>query len=63
MEMNVTLRTLLREFEFGTTYAPDEPIHSRGVATAPGRGGLAVVYRRSAMTRVPAASSVQRASA
>ena len=43
----MTLRTLLREFEFGTTYAPDEPAHSRGVATAPGRGGLAVVYRRS----------------
>ena len=36
MEMNVTLRTLLREFEFGTTYAPGERVHSRGVATAPG---------------------------
>jgi len=46
MEMMVTLRTLLREFEFGTTYAPGEPTHSRGVATAPGRGGLAVVHRR-----------------
>jgi cytochrome P450 len=46
MEMNVTLRTLLREFEFGTTYAPGERIHSRGVATAPARGGRAVVYRR-----------------
>jgi cytochrome P450 len=33
MEMTVTLRTLLREFEFGTTYARDEPAHSRGVAT------------------------------
>ena len=29
MEMNVTLRTLLREFEFGTTYAP-----ANGVTTA-----------------------------
>lgn len=48
MEMDVTLRTLLRDFEFGTTYAPGERIHSRGVATAPGRGGLAVVYRREA---------------
>jgi cytochrome P450 len=47
MEMNVTLRTLLREFEFGTTYARGERHHSRGVATAPARGGLAVVYRRS----------------
>jgi cytochrome P450 len=46
MEMNVTLRTLLREFEFGTTYARGERRHSRGVATAPGRGGRAVVYRR-----------------
>ncbi len=48
MEMNVTLRTLLREFDFGTTYAAGERIHSRGVATAPGRGGRAVVYRRKA---------------
>ncbi len=46
MELNVTLRTLLREFEFGTTYAAGEHVHSRGVATAPARGGLAVVYRR-----------------
>jgi hypothetical protein len=48
MEMNVTLRTLLREFEFGTTYARGEPVHSRGVATAPGHGGRAVVYRSAA---------------
>ena len=48
MEMTVTLRTLLREFEFGTTYAPGERLHSRGVATAPARGGRAVVYRRAA---------------
>ena len=46
MELNVTLRTLLREFEFGTTYARGEPVHSRGVATAPGSGGRAVVYHR-----------------
>lgn len=46
MELNVTLRTLLREFEFGTTYAAGERTHSRGVATAPARGGRAVVYRR-----------------
>ena len=50
MEMNVTLRTLLREFEFGTTYAPGERIHSRGVATAPAHGGRAVVYRRGGST-------------
>jgi cytochrome P450 len=46
MEMNVTLRTLLREFEFGTTYARGERNHSRGIVTAPRRGGRAVVYRR-----------------
>jgi len=48
MEMTVTLRTLIREFEFGTTYAAGERVHSRGVATAPARGGRAVVYRRKA---------------
>ncbi len=46
MEMMVTLRTLLRHFEFATTDAKGERNHSRGVATAPGRGGRAVVYRR-----------------
>jgi cytochrome P450 len=59
MEMNVTLRTLLREFEFGTTYAPGERLHSRGIATAPARGGRAVVYRRQAS----AARGDQRVSA
>ncbi|MFI5510151.1 cytochrome P450 [Mycobacterium sp. NPDC051804] len=48
MEMTVTLRTLMREFEFGTTYTAGERRHSRGVAIAPGRGGRAVVYRRRA---------------
>jgi cytochrome P450 len=59
MEMTVTLRTLLREFEFGSTYAPGESPHSRGVATAPGRGGRAVVYRRSPRTpsAVPAVAA------
>lgn len=63
MEMNVTLRTLLREFEFGTTSAPGERRHSRGVATAPARGGRAVVFRRSATTRVGTAGDAQRVSA
>jgi cytochrome P450 len=57
MELMVTLRTLLREFEFGTTYAPGEPPHSRGVATAPGRGGRAVVYRRAAPSLVASAAT------
>ena len=63
MEMNVTLRTLLREFEFGTTYARGERHHSRGVATAPARGGRAVVYRRSAGSSRKSTSGAQRASA
>jgi cytochrome P450 len=46
MEMDVALRTLLREFRFEPTDAPGERRHSRGVAIAPGRGGRAVVYRR-----------------
>jgi cytochrome P450 len=46
MEVDVTLRTLLREFRLEPTDAPGERRHSRGVAIAPGRGGRAVVYRR-----------------
>jgi len=63
MEMNVTLRTLLREFEFGTTCARGERLHSRGVATAPACGGRAVVYRRSAEARLISASDAQQISA
>jgi cytochrome P450 len=48
MEMDVTLRTLLRELRFAPTDAPGERRHWRGVATAPARGGRAVVYRRTA---------------
>ena len=48
MEMDVTLRTLLREFRFEPTDAPGERRHIRGVTIAPGRGGRAVVYRRTA---------------
>ena len=58
MEMMVTLRTLLREFEIRGTYAADEPARSRGVATAPGRGGLACVYRRAARVPGTAATTV-----
>jgi cytochrome P450 len=46
MEMDVTLRTLLREFRFLPTDAPDEGRNFRGVAIAPARGARAVVYRR-----------------
>jgi hypothetical protein len=63
MEMNVTLRTLLREFEFATTYAPGERRHSRGVATAPRRRGRAVVYRRRPGAAQTAPSDAARVSA
>jgi cytochrome P450 family 138 len=46
MEMSVVLRTVLRDFTLVPTSEPDERWHSRGVANAPGRGGLAVVRRR-----------------
>ena len=48
MEMDVALRTLLREFRFAPTDAPGERRHYRGVAIAPARGARAVVYRRTA---------------
>ena len=48
MEMDVALRTLLRELRFAPTDARGERRHWRGMATAPGRGGRAVVYRRTA---------------
>jgi hypothetical protein len=52
MEMDITLRVLLREFRFAPTDAPGERGHWRGVANVPARGARAVVYRR-----IPNASS------
>jgi cytochrome P450 len=46
MEMDVTLRTMLREFRLEPTNAPDEKFHSRGVTVTPARGGRVVVHRR-----------------
>jgi cytochrome P450 family 138 len=46
MEMNVVLRTLLRDFMLTPTAERDERWHSRGVANAPANGGRAVVRRR-----------------
>lgn len=48
LEMNVVLRTLLRDFRLEPTDAADERWHSRGVAYAPAKGGRAVVHRRPA---------------
>ena len=46
MEMNVALRTILREFEIVTTSEPGEHWHSRGVAFAPKKGGRVRLTRR-----------------
>ena len=48
MEMDIALRTLLREFRFEPTDAAGERRYYRGVAIVPARGGRAVVYRRTA---------------
>jgi len=45
-EMNVVLRTVLRDFTLVPTKDRDEKWHSRGVAHEPGRGGQAGVRRR-----------------
>jgi cytochrome P450 family 138 len=62
MEMNVVLRTLLREFTLEPTGEPDERWHSRGIANAPAKGGVAVVHRRTAKDAPPTAASTTAAS-
>jgi cytochrome P450 len=46
LEMNVVLRTMLRDFTLEPTTDPPERPHNRGIAIAPAKGGLAVVRRR-----------------
>jgi cytochrome P450 family 138 len=46
VEMDVVLRTVLRHFDIGTTSAPGEKVHSRGVAYTPKDGGRVVLRRR-----------------
>ncbi len=46
MEMEVTLRTMLRQFQLEPTSEPDEKPHSRGVTVTPARGGRLAVRRR-----------------
>lgn len=46
MEMDVVLRTVLRNFTIETTTEPGERWHSRGVAFTPKDGGRIVVHRR-----------------
>ena len=46
MEMNVVLRTMLRDFSLIPTNERAERWHSRGIANAPAKGGQAIVRRR-----------------
>ncbi|WP_370653064.1 MULTISPECIES: cytochrome P450 [Mycobacterium] len=46
MEMDVVLRTVLRDFTFEITDAPGERPYNRGVAFVPKKGGRVVVHRR-----------------
>ncbi|MFX0580909.1 cytochrome P450 [Nocardia nepalensis] len=59
MEMNVVLRTLLRDFTLAPTEAPDERTHFRGVALVPAKKGRAVVYRRAPSPTAAAARAEQ----
>jgi cytochrome P450 len=47
LEMDVVLRTVLRNFTIETTTDPGEKWHARGVAFTPKRGGRIVVHPRS----------------
>jgi cytochrome P450 len=57
MEMNVVLRTLLRDFELMPTAEGDERWHSRGIASAPAKGGRAIVRRRTPRQQKPATAT------
>jgi len=58
MEMDVVLRTLLREVDLETTPVRGERWRSRGIAFAPADGGVAVVRRRGGAPDVPDAAPV-----
>ena len=61
MEMTVTLRTLLREFEFGTTVRRRRAVALPRRRHAPAQGGRAVVYRRAVDIAEPVAPSAESA--
>ena len=46
VEMDVVLRTILRDFVIETDNAPEEKIHFRGIAFTPQDGGLVTVRKR-----------------
>lgn len=60
MEMDVVLRTLLRHYELAPSYRKDERWHSRGIAFAPAKGGLAVVRPRVGDGREASRDDVRR---
>jgi cytochrome P450 family 138 len=60
-EIDVVLRTLLRNFELATTSAPGERESFRGVAFAPSKGGVAVVRRRTLPQAEPASAALMTA--
>ncbi|MCV7420398.1 cytochrome P450 [Mycobacterium yunnanensis] len=47
-EMLIALREIVRTYTLEPTATPDEPRKSRGIANAPGDGGIAVVHPRRA---------------
>jgi cytochrome P450 len=61
MEMEIVLRTLLREFELETTSERGERWRNRGVAFAPREGGRAIVRRRPARESAPAVRELAEA--
>ncbi|RZS43107.1 hypothetical protein EV193_10283 [Herbihabitans rhizosphaerae] len=61
MEMTIVLRTLLRDYTLVPTSERDERWHSRGVANAPAKGGLAVVHRRAIRTGAQAPAATEGA--
>ncbi|UAK30915.1 cytochrome P450 [Nocardia asteroides] len=63
LEMNVVLRTLLRDFTLEPTDARDERAHFRGVALVPAKKGRAVVHRRSPRQREQARDRAAEATA
>jgi cytochrome P450 len=60
-EIDVVLRTLLRNFELGTTAEPGERESFRGVAFAPSKGGVAVVRRRALAQAEPESAALMTA--
>jgi cytochrome P450 len=61
MEMNVVLRTMLRDFTLVPTTERDERWHFRGVAYVPAKGGRAIVRRRSGRPSRPATGDARAA--